>query len=74
VKCRPRFFAFEDRPDLIGAFAPYRASTGMLSTGPPTTYIPGEVSVKRANRRGPGPSHLLTTPDHAGNVVGVEPA
>jgi transposase len=29
--------------------------------------------VKRANRRGPGPSHLLTTPDHAGNVVGVDP-
>jgi len=29
--------------------------------------------VKRANRRGPGPSHLLMTPDHAGNVVGVDP-
>jgi transposase len=24
-------------------------------------------------RRGPGPSHLLLTPDHAGNVVGVDP-
>jgi transposase len=24
-------------------------------------------------RRGPGPSHVLTTPDHAGNVVGVDP-
>jgi transposase len=24
-------------------------------------------------RRGPGPSHLLITPDHAGNVVGVDP-
>jgi transposase len=24
-------------------------------------------------RRGPGPSHLLMTPDHAGNVVGVDP-
>ena len=23
--------------------------------------------------RGPGPSHLLLTPDHAGNVVGVDP-
>jgi hypothetical protein len=32
-----------------------------------------EVGVKRANRRGRGPSHLLTTPDHAGNVVGVDP-
>jgi transposase len=29
--------------------------------------------VKRAKRRGPGPSHLLMTPDHAGNVVGVDP-
>jgi transposase len=29
--------------------------------------------MKRATRRGPGPSHLLTTPDHAGNVVGVDP-
>jgi transposase len=29
--------------------------------------------VKRATRRGPGPSHLLMTPDHAGNVVGVDP-
>ena len=24
-------------------------------------------------KRGPGPSHLLLTPDHAGNVVGVDP-
>ena len=29
--------------------------------------------MKRARRRGPGPSHLLVTPDHAGNVVGVDP-
>jgi transposase len=29
--------------------------------------------VKRATKRGPGPSHLLMTPDHAGNVVGVDP-
>jgi transposase len=29
--------------------------------------------VKRAKRRGPGPSHLLMTPDHAGNVVGIDP-
>jgi len=29
--------------------------------------------VKRARRRGPGPSHLLMGPDHAGNVVGVDP-
>ena len=29
--------------------------------------------MKRATRRGPGPSHLLMTPDHAGNVVGVDP-
>ena len=34
---------------------------------------PVEVAVKRAKRRGPGPSHLLMTPDHAGNVVGVDP-
>lgn len=25
------------------------------------------------NHRGPGPSHLLLTPDHAGNVVGIDP-
>ena len=24
-------------------------------------------------RRGPGPSHVLITPDHAGNVVGIDP-
>jgi transposase len=29
--------------------------------------------MRRTNRRGPGPSHLLMTPDHAGNVVGVDP-
>jgi len=29
--------------------------------------------VKQAKKRGPGPSHLLLTPDHAGNVVGVDP-
>ena len=29
--------------------------------------------MKRARRRGPGPSHLLMTPDRAGNVVGVDP-
>jgi len=27
----------------------------------------------RTKKRGPGPSHLLMTPDHAGNVVGVDP-
>jgi len=26
-----------------------------------------------SSRRGPGPSSVLTTPDHAGNVVGVDP-
>ena len=26
-----------------------------------------------AKHRGPGPSHLLLTPDHAGHVVGVDP-
>jgi transposase len=29
--------------------------------------------VRRAKKRGPGPSHLLITPDHAGNVVGIDP-
>jgi len=29
--------------------------------------------MKQGKRRGPGPSHLLLTPDHAGNVVGVDP-
>ena len=27
----------------------------------------------RGTKRGPGPSHLLITPDHVGNVVGVDP-
>ena len=49
-----------------------RASTGMLSAGPPMT-IRVELVVKRAKRRGPGPSSMLMTPDHAGNVVGVDP-
>jgi transposase len=29
--------------------------------------------MRRAKKRGPGPSHLLLTPDHAGNVVGIDP-
>ena len=29
--------------------------------------------MRRAKKRGPGPSNLLMTPDHAGNVVGVDP-
>ena len=29
--------------------------------------------MSEAKKRGPGPSHLLMTPDHAGNVVGVDP-
>ena len=29
--------------------------------------------MRRAAKRGPGPSHLLITPDHAGNVVGIDP-
>src|SRR6201987_309556 len=50
------------------------ASTGMLSAGPPTPFPPLEVrSMRRAKKGGPGPSHLLMTPDHAGNVVGVDP-
>lgn len=28
---------------------------------------------RKAKKRGPGPSHVLMTPDHAGNVVGVDP-
>jgi len=29
--------------------------------------------MRRATKRGPGPSHVLITPDHAGNVVGIDP-
>jgi transposase len=29
--------------------------------------------MRTATKRGPGPSHLLITPDHAGNVVGIDP-
>jgi transposase len=45
----------------------------MLSAGPPTTYRRGGVEVSRAKKRGPGPSSVLITPDHAGNVVGIDP-
>jgi len=50
------------------------ASTGMLSADPPTQYPRLEVrSMSKARKRGSGPSHLLMTPDHAGNVVGIDP-
>ena len=29
--------------------------------------------VRRVRKRGPGPSSVLITPDHAGNVVGIDP-
>ncbi|MEO8968425.1 MAG: transposase [Solirubrobacteraceae bacterium] len=29
--------------------------------------------MRTAKKRGPGPSHVLLTPDHAGNVVGIDP-
>ena len=29
--------------------------------------------MRTVKKRGPGPSHLLMTPDHAGNVVGIDP-
>jgi hypothetical protein len=29
--------------------------------------------MRRAKKRGPGPSSVLMTPDHAGNVVGIDP-
>ena len=29
--------------------------------------------MRASSRRGPGPSHVLLTPDRAGNVVGVDP-
>ena len=64
--------AFEDRPDLIEAFAPNAgAPTGMLSADPPINIR--EVKMRASSRRGPGPSHVLLTPDRAGNVVGVDP-
>ena len=28
--------------------------------------------MRTAKKRGPGPSYLLLTPDHAGNVVGID--
>ena len=51
-----------------------RAPTGMLSAGPPTTYRWEVKPMRRTTKhRGPGPSSVLLTPDHAGNVVGVDP-
>ena len=29
--------------------------------------------MRRTRKRGPGPSSVLITPDHAGNVVGIDP-
>ncbi|MGO9752654.1 MAG: IS110 family transposase [Solirubrobacteraceae bacterium] len=29
--------------------------------------------MRTGTKRGPGPSHLLIAPDHAGNVVGIDP-
>ena len=29
--------------------------------------------MRKVKRRGPGPSHLLLTPDRAGKVVGIDP-
>src|SRR5437763_635446 len=34
---------------------------------------PGGQVMARTKKRGPGPAHVLITPDHAGNVVGVDP-
>src|SRR5512144_2108300 len=50
----------------------------MLSAGPqPQRYRRqargGRAMRASTKRRGPGPSHVLLTPDHAGNVVGIDP-
>jgi len=46
----------------------------MLSADPPTTLRPRKVKLmRRAKKRGPGPSSVLLTLDHAGNVVGIDP-
>ena len=45
----------------------------MLSAGPPANLPSGGQDEETNKKRGPGPSHLLITPDHAGNVVGVDP-
>src|SRR3954465_15737812 len=51
----------------------------MLSAGPhlqryrPPRARREPVVMAARKHRGPGPSHLLLTPDHAGNVVGIDP-
>src|SRR5665213_4596407 len=47
----------------------------MLSADPPLiTYAwRSRQAMSTAKKRGPGSSHVLRTPDHAGNVVGMEP-
>jgi transposase len=51
----------------------------MLSAGPhlqryrPPWARREPLVMAARNHRGPGPSHLLLTPDHAGNVVGIDP-
>ena len=39
----------------------------------PTTYRWRSAQMKGTRKGGPGPSHALVTPDHAGNVVGIDP-
>src|SRR4051812_28874700 len=48
----------------------------MLSAGRCQTVSPRRRrrrAMRASSKRGPGPSHLLITPDHAGNVVGIDP-
>jgi hypothetical protein len=47
----------------------------MLSAGPVVNGIAEQARRRamRASRRGPGPSSVLLTPDHAGNLVGIDP-
>src|SRR5262245_38729568 len=47
----------------------------MLSAGPMGTVAPAGARrvVMASRRKGPGPAHLLITPDHAGTVVGIDP-
>ncbi len=45
----------------------------MLSAGPLTNITEEEVEVGSVKKGGPGPSSVLLTPGHAGNVVGIDP-
>ena len=70
VQCDPSFF--EDRPDLIGAFAPETGARRDVVGRSAAPFSPGGEVMRTAKQRGPGPSSVPITRGSAGNVVGID--